>query len=47
LPKNAFVSPSLAGLGHHMDTSGIKAATLREWVRQFIAAENPRTPARG
>ena len=28
----------LAALGHHMDTSGLKASVLREWVRQFIAA---------
>ncbi|MCK6404583.1 MAG: RNase adapter RapZ [Rhodocyclaceae bacterium] len=30
---------SLAGLGHHIDTSDLAAATLREWVRQFIEAE--------
>lgn len=29
----------LAGLGHHIDTSDVAAATLREWVRQFIDAE--------
>jgi UPF0042 nucleotide-binding protein len=29
----------LASLGHHIDTSDIAAATLREWVRQFIEAE--------
>jgi len=29
----------LAGLGHHIDTSDVAAATLREWVRQFIEAE--------
>lgn len=29
----------LANLGHHIDTSDIAAATLREWVRQFIDAE--------
>jgi UPF0042 nucleotide-binding protein len=34
---------SLAGLGHHIDTSGLTAATLREWVRQFIEAD----PAEG
>ncbi len=30
---------SLAGLGHHIDTSDLAAATLREWVRQFIEAD--------
>ncbi|MBW7903464.1 MAG: RNase adapter RapZ [Rhodocyclaceae bacterium] len=34
---------SLAGLGHHIDTSDLAAATLREWVRQFIEAD----PAEG
>mgnify|MGYP000923135985 FL=1 len=29
----------LAGLGHHIDTSDVAAATLREWVRQFIDAD--------
>ena len=29
----------LAALGHHIDTSDVAAATLREWVRQFIDAE--------
>ncbi|MBK9447062.1 MAG: RNase adapter RapZ [Betaproteobacteria bacterium] len=29
----------LANLGHHIDTSDIAPATLREWVRQFIEAE--------
>jgi RNase adapter protein RapZ len=33
----------LAGLGHHIDTSDLAAATLRDWVRQFIEAE----PAQG
>ncbi len=26
-------------LGHHIDTTGLKANALREWVRQFIEAE--------
>jgi UPF0042 nucleotide-binding protein len=30
---------SLTGLGHHIDTSDLAAATLREWVRQFIDAD--------
>ena len=30
---------SLANLGHHIDTSDLAAATLREWVRQFIELE--------
>ena len=29
----------LANLGHHIDTSDVKPNALREWVRQFIAAE--------
>jgi len=29
----------IAGLGHRIDTSGMKANALREWVRQFIEAE--------
>lgn len=33
----------ISGLGHRIDTSGLKANALREWVRQFIAAD----PGRG
>ncbi|MBU1362314.1 MAG: RNase adapter RapZ [Gammaproteobacteria bacterium] len=29
----------ISELGHRIDTSGMKAAGLREWVRQFIEAE--------
>ncbi len=29
----------ISDLGHRIDTSGLKANALREWVRQFIAAE--------
>ncbi len=29
----------IAGFGHHIDTSALKANALREWVRQFIEAE--------
>lgn len=29
----------LARIGHHIDTSDVKPNALREWVRQFIAAE--------
>ena len=29
----------VAGFGHHIDTSDLKAATLRDWVKQFIAAD--------
>ncbi|HXE39579.1 MAG TPA: RNase adapter RapZ [Azonexus sp.] len=29
----------ISGLGHRIDTSGMKANALREWVRQFIEAE--------
>jgi UPF0042 nucleotide-binding protein len=28
----------ISGLGHRIDTSGLKANALREWVRQFIEA---------
>ena len=34
---------ALVELGHHLDTSDVRPNTLREWVRQFIAAE----PGRG
>ena len=30
----------IANLGHRIDTSGLKANALREWVRQFIEAES-------
>lgn len=30
---------ALAALGHHIDTSDVKPNALREWVRQFVAAE--------
>ncbi len=30
---------ALVELGHHLDTSDVRPNTLREWVRQFIAAE--------
>lgn len=33
-----LLSP-IAGLGHRIDTSSLKANALREWVRQFIASE--------
>jgi len=33
----------ISALGHRIDTSGMKASGLREWVRQFIEAE----PGRG
>ncbi len=29
----------ISSLGHRIDTSGLKPAALREWVRQFIEAE--------
>ena len=29
----------ISALGHRIDTSGMKAAGLREWIRQFIEAE--------
>jgi len=30
----------IALLGHHIDTSDLKAASLREWVKQFINADS-------
>ncbi len=30
---------ALIALGHHIDTSDVRPNTLREWVRQFIAAD--------
>ena len=33
----------IAGLGHRIDTTGLKANALREWVRQFMQAD----PAKG
>ena len=36
--ENKLLGP-LSTLGHRIDTSGMKAAGLREWVRQFIEAE--------
>jgi UPF0042 nucleotide-binding protein len=38
---------SLAVLGHHMDTSGVKASVLREWIRQFVATEVSSDPCQG
>ncbi|HNG39148.1 MAG TPA: RNase adapter RapZ, partial [Accumulibacter sp.] len=37
----------LSALGHHMDTSGIKASVLREWVRQFVASDVVNNPSQG
>ncbi|HPP48084.1 MAG TPA: RNase adapter RapZ, partial [Accumulibacter sp.] len=37
----------LSALGHHMDTSGVKASVLREWVRQFVAADIVDDPNQG
>jgi UPF0042 nucleotide-binding protein len=36
--ERAMLEP-ISGLGHRIDTSGLKANALREWVRQFIEAE--------
>jgi UPF0042 nucleotide-binding protein len=36
--ERALLDP-IASLGHRIDTSGLKANALREWVRQFIEAE--------
>ena len=33
----------ISGLGHRIDTTGLKANALREWVRQFMQAD----PAKG
>jgi len=37
----------LAALGHHIDTSGVKASALREWVRQFVTQDISSDPCRG
>lgn len=37
----------LAELGHHMDTSSVKASALREWVRQFVATDSAVAAASG
>jgi UPF0042 nucleotide-binding protein len=37
----------LAALGHHIDTSGVKASALREWVRQFVTTDISSDPCRG
>ena len=37
----------LVALGHHMDTSGVKASTLREWVRGFVTLEESADPCQG
>lgn len=36
--ENKLLEP-ISSLGHRIDTSGMKASGLREWVRQFIEAE--------
>jgi len=36
--ERALLDP-ISDLGHRIDTSGMKANALREWVRQFIEAE--------
>ena len=36
--EREYLEP-IASLGHRIDTSGLKANALREWVRQFIEAE--------
>jgi UPF0042 nucleotide-binding protein len=37
----------LWALGHHIDTSGVKPAALREWVRQFVKSTIASDPCRG
>lgn len=37
----------LAAFGHHIDTSGVKANALREWIRQFVAKDAPSDPGQG
>ncbi|MBS1141736.1 MAG: putative P-loop ATPase protein [Proteobacteria bacterium] len=36
--ERALLDP-ISDLGHRIDTSGMKANALREWVRQFVEAE--------
>lgn len=40
--ERAMLEP-ISGLGHRIDTSGMKANALREWIRQFIES----TPGQG
>lgn len=40
--ERAMLEP-ISGLGHRIDTSGMKANALREWIRQFIES----TPSQG
>jgi len=37
----------LVALGHHIDTSGVKANALREWVREFVTLEESADPCQG
>ncbi len=37
----------LTALGHHVDTSGVKASALREWVRQFVTRGLSSDPCQG
>lgn len=37
----------LIALGHHIDTSGVKANALREWVREFVTLDESADPCQG
>lgn len=37
----------LVALGHHIDTSGVKANALREWVREFVTLDESADPCQG
>lgn len=37
----------LISLGHHIDTSGVKANALREWVREFVTLDESADPCQG
>ena len=39
--ESKLLSP-ISDLGHRIDTSGLKANALREWVRQFVEADTHR-----
>ncbi len=37
----------LSAIAHHMDTTVLKPAALREWVRQFVATDDMAEPCQG
>ena len=39
IAKERFLLEGIAGLGHRIDTSDLKANALRQWVRQFVETQ--------